>query len=49
MSYLTIFQPRARKELLEAWIWYEERAFGLGDKFEEEIYNRIKQIEQNPE
>jgi plasmid stabilization system protein ParE len=49
MSYSTILHPRARKELLEAWIWYEEKQSGLGDRFENEVYKRINQIEQNPE
>jgi plasmid stabilization system protein ParE len=49
MIYKTILQPRARKELLDAWIWYEERQVGLGDRFENEIYKRIEQIEKHPE
>ena len=48
MNY-SILNPRARKELFEAWVWYEKRMFGLGDRFEDEVYNCIKQIEQNPE
>ncbi|HEY6976641.1 MAG TPA: addiction module protein [Chitinophagaceae bacterium] len=28
-----ILHPRAKKELLEAWIRYEEKQFGLGDRF----------------
>jgi hypothetical protein len=31
MSYKHIFLERARNELLDAWIWYEERQEGLGD------------------
>jgi hypothetical protein len=49
VSYITILSARARKELLESWVWYEERVFGLGDRFENEVYKRIKEIEQNPE
>ncbi len=44
MSYKIILHPRARKELVEAWIWYEDKQFGLGDRFENEVYNRIEEI-----
>lgn len=30
MSYKIEFLPRARKELLEAWDWYDDRWSGLG-------------------
>ena len=33
MSYRAILQPRAIKEFLDAWIWYEEKQPGLGDRF----------------
>lgn len=49
MSFKTILQPRAIKELLEAWIWYEEKQAGLGDRFEIEVYKRIKEIEEHAE
>lgn len=41
MIYEAILQPRARIELLNGWIWYEERQVGLGDRFENEVYKRI--------
>lgn len=49
MNYTIRIQPRARKELLEAWVWYEEKQFGLGDQFEIEVYKRIEQISEHPE
>ena len=49
MSFKSILQPRAGKELLDAWIWYEEKQLGLGDRFEIELYKRIEEIEQHPE
>ncbi|MEP6844662.1 MAG: type II toxin-antitoxin system RelE/ParE family toxin [Panacibacter sp.] len=49
MNYKTIFLARAKKELLDAWFWYEERQIGLGDRFRNEIFKRIQVIEQNPE
>jgi len=49
MSYKHIFLERARNELLDAWIWYEERQEGLGDGFKNEVYERIHEMEQHPE
>src|SRR3954470_12820149 len=49
MSYKHILLVRARNELLDAWIWYEERQEGLGDRFKNEAYKRIHEIEQHPE
>lgn len=49
MTYTVIFLAKARLELLESWIWYEDRQVGLGDRFKEEVYKAIQQIEQNLE
>jgi|SRR4051794_4952388 plasmid stabilization system protein ParE len=49
MSYRHILLAKARNELLETWIWYEERQAGLGDRFKNEVYKRIHEIEQHPE
>ena len=49
MNYSTIFLMRARKEILEAWGWYEDKQAGLGDRFREELLKRIYEIEQDPE
>lgn len=49
MSYKHVLLARARNELLEAWIQYEERQTGLGDRFKNEVYKRIHEIEQHPE
>ena len=48
MGFKTILQPRARKELLDVWIWYEEKQTDLGNRFEIEVYKRLKEIEQHP-
>lgn len=40
--------PRAQKEIIDAWIWYEERQPGLGEKFKSCLYHRIHQIIENP-
>ncbi len=48
MGFKIILQPRALKELLDAWIWYEEKQKDLGDRFEIEVYKHLKEIEQHP-
>lgn len=40
---------KARRELLEAWEWYEDRQEGLGDRFRNEVFEKISQIEKTPE
>jgi len=40
---------KARKELLDAWMWYEDKQEGLGDRFKNEIVKKIKQIVLTPE
>ncbi len=43
------FGARARKEILDAWRWYEDRQSGLGDRFLGSVEERIAQIVQEPE
>ncbi|HEY4060498.1 MAG TPA: type II toxin-antitoxin system RelE/ParE family toxin [Puia sp.] len=49
MSYKIELLPRARKELLDAWDWYDDRWNGLGDRFVGEINKTLEQIEKTPE
>ena len=49
MSYKVEFLPRARRELLEAWDWYDDKWSGLGDRFMQEVETKIQQIEKTPE
>lgn len=49
MNFIVEFLPRARKELLDSWDWYEDKQPGLGDRFLSDIYKIINLIEQNPE
>jgi hypothetical protein len=44
-----IISSRAQKELSEAWAWYEDRLVGLGDRFLNEVIDRLRQIELNPD
>jgi hypothetical protein len=39
---------KARKEVFDAFDWYEEQQEGLGDKFSEEIQISINKIQLNP-
>jgi hypothetical protein len=36
MNFKVEFLPRARRELLEAWDWYDDKWNGLGDRFMQE-------------
>lgn len=40
---------KAEKEILNVWLWYEERKQGLGDQFTTEVRDTIVKIEKNPE
>lgn len=48
-NYSIHFSSRADKELKVAYSWYEEQQKDLGNRFINEIGNRIQTIEQNPE
>ncbi len=47
--YSTIFSSRAQKEISLSWEWYEKKQQGLGDRFVNEVINRIRKIERYPE
>ena len=49
MSYTIVFLVRAQHELLDAWEWYENKQTGLGDRFKDQLMNRIHSIAQHPE
>lgn len=49
MSYTVTLLERARKELLDAWDWYEEKQPGLGDRFLDEVNGMLKQIAKTPD
>ena len=49
MNYSVEYLQKARRELIEAWKWYEARQIGLGDKFKSQIDACIKSIVANPE
>lgn len=45
-SYLQL--GKAQNEILDAWEWYENKQIGLGDRFKQEVENKIKSIINNP-
>ncbi len=47
--YTSILSARAEKEINASWSWYEDRQEGLGDRFVQEVLDKINTIEQNPE
>ena len=49
MNYKAEFLPRARREFLEAWAWYDDRLGGLAERFSQEVDRKIRQIERAPE
>ncbi|HTH83229.1 MAG TPA: type II toxin-antitoxin system RelE/ParE family toxin [Mucilaginibacter sp.] len=48
MSYVIELSPKAEKELVETFNWYENEQLGLGEKFEIEFFRKISLIEANP-
>lgn len=49
MNYKVEFLARARRELLEAWDWYDDKWNGLGDRFMQEVEKKVHQIAKTPE
>lgn len=48
MSYTFLQLPKAQKEILDAWEWYEGKQDGLGDRFKQDLAKKIKLIVSNP-
>lgn len=48
MSTTFLQLPKAQKEILDAWEWYEERRSGLGDQFKDEVAKKIRAVVENP-
>ena len=47
--YIIVFHPGAEQDFLEAYLWYEERSPGLGDRFIRLGERQIKLVSENPE
>ena len=48
MKYGVTFHPESLKEYLEASIWYEMQAEGLGARFEQSVEQKVAQIVNSP-
>jgi len=48
MSFSCLQLPKAQKEILEAWEWYEDKQSGLGDRFKQFLFRKIESISENP-
>ena len=48
-NYSAIISSRAQKEMIKSFDWYEQQKNGLGDRFINDVLDRISSIEQNPE
>ncbi len=48
MIFVSVLSERAYSELLEAWEWYEDKQEGLGDRFKDQIFISLNNIEKNP-
>lgn len=48
MSCKTVFSSTATKEIKDSYVWYEDRAKGLGDRFVNFIDIALELIQLNP-
>ncbi len=49
MAYKLIIKDEALADTLEAYLYYEDKSDGLGEKFMKSLQNRYDQISLNPE
>lgn len=42
------FSKRALHEIEDAWLWYETKSTGLGDRFLHEVFFTVNLIEKHP-
>lgn len=49
LTFQAIISDRAQIEIEDAWLWYEDRQTGLGDRFIKEVLGQIRQVELYPE
>lgn len=48
MTNTSVQLAKAQHEILEAWEWYEDKQQGLGDRFKQDVADKIKSILENP-
>lgn len=48
MNYIVELSPRAEDDAVDAYEYYEEKRYGLGQKFIDNLYEVLSQLEKNP-
>lgn len=49
MEFEVELGKKAQRDLLYAYLWYEKRKIGLGEKFIQEVEAGVEYLKQNPE
>ena len=49
MAYSYRLHEQAHEEYIEAYVWYEEKQKGLGERFMNSVGKRLQQISEHPE
>jgi len=49
MSYTSLLLLKAKKELSDAFLWYEDKQIGLGERFANEIFTKLEELENYPD
>jgi len=49
MSWQFLFHSLAKEDYKEAYLWYEDKLTGLGERFGKAVRNKLDQISNNPE
>ena len=49
MTYRLIIKPYAERDLEEAYVWYNEKQEGLGNRFLEQVERSLQFVEINPQ
>ena len=48
MTYHLAFRPEVEEDAIAGYIWYEEKAKGLGEEFLRLFYAKAREIPRNP-
>jgi len=47
MTWVAVLSERAQRELVESWAWYEDKQLGLGDRFKDAVFKKLRQLEED--
>ena len=48
MRWVAILSERAKRELIDSREWYEDKQIGLGDRFMNEVFTKLRNLEEDP-